>query len=198
MVSVICALDTRGKPLFVQQRMGRNNVPFLVFKFRTMNVAAPREVATHKLENPDQYISRVGETLRKLSIDELPQLINVLIGNMSIVGPRPVVLTETDLIALRKRNGANSIRRGYHRPGADQRPGQRHDQGKGVAGRRIRCQPLGLAGSPDPVQIGGVCTEIKGICEGANPRISTCREKDRTVGLIRMKGKASAVWQALF
>lgn len=86
-VSVICALDTKGKPLFVQQRMGRNNVPFLVFKFRTMNVAAPREVATHKLENPDQYISRVGETLRKLSIDELPQLINVLIGNMSIVGP---------------------------------------------------------------------------------------------------------------
>ena len=111
-VSVICALDTKGKPLFVQQRMGRNNVPFLVFKFRTMNVAAPREVATHKLENPDQYISRVGETLRKLSIDELPQLINVLIGNMSIVGPRPVVLTETDLIALRKRNGANSIRPG--------------------------------------------------------------------------------------
>ena len=88
-VSIIAAIDTKGKPLFIQQRMGKDNVPFMVFKFRTMNVAAPREVATHKLENPDQYISRVGETLRKLSIDELPQLINVLIGNMSIVGPRP-------------------------------------------------------------------------------------------------------------
>ena len=56
-VSIIAAIDTKGKPLFIQQRMGKDNVPFMVFKFRTMNVAAPREVATHKLENPDQYIS---------------------------------------------------------------------------------------------------------------------------------------------
>ena len=176
-VSVICALDTKGKPLFVQQRMGRNNVPFLVFKFRTMNVAAPREVATHKLENPDQYISRVGETLRKLSIDELPQLINVLIGNMSIVGPRPVVLTETDLIALRKRNGANSIRPGI--TGLAQISGRDNVtikekawlDGEYAANRSVLLDLRFLFKSV------GYVLKSKGICEGANPRISTCREK---------------------
>lgn len=177
-VSVICALDTKGKPLFVQQRMGRNNVPFLVFKFRTMNVAAPREVATHKLENPDQYISRVGETLRKLSIDELPQLINVLIGNMSIVGPRPVVLTETDLIALRKRNGANAIRPGI--TGLAQISGRDNVtikekawlDGEYAANRSVLLDLQILFKSV------GYVLKSKGICEGANPRISSsCKEK---------------------
>ncbi len=176
-VSIICAIDTRGKPLFVQQRMGKDNVPFSVFKFRTMNVAAPREVATHKLENPGQYISRVGETLRRLSIDELPQLINVFIGNMSIVGPRPVVLTETDLIALRKRNGANTVRPGI--TGLAQISGRDNVtiqekawlDGEYAANRSV-CLDLKIL-----FKSVGYVLKSKGVCEGANPRISSCKEK---------------------
>lgn len=111
-VSIIVAIDTRSTPIFVQYRMGRNNKPFKIFKFRTMNIAAPKDVATCKLNDSEKYISKVGRTLRRLSIDELPQFINVLLGQMSLVGPRPVVLTETDLIELRTRNGACSVRPG--------------------------------------------------------------------------------------
>ena len=176
-VSVIAAIDTKGKPLFIQQRMGKGNVPFMVFKFRTMNVAAPREVATHKLENPDQYISRVGETLRKLSIDELPQLINVLIGNMSIVGPRPVVLTETDLIALRGRNGANLVRPGI--TGLAQISGRDNvtiAQKAWLDGEYAAKCSVGMDLKILFKSVGYVLGS-KGICEGANPRISSCKEK---------------------
>lgn len=111
-LSVIAAVDTKGHPLFVQERMGRRGVPFYIYKFRTMSVKAPADVATHKLERPEQYISPVGEFLRRTSLDELPQLFNVLKGDMSFVGPRPVVLTETDLLTLRCENGADEVRPG--------------------------------------------------------------------------------------
>ena len=111
-LSVVVALDTKAFPIFVQVRMGRNNQPFNIFKFRTMLVSAPVDVATAKLANSDEYISKVGKLLRRTSIDELPQLLNILLGQMSIVGPRPVVLSETDLLELRTRNGACSVRPG--------------------------------------------------------------------------------------
>ena len=111
-VAVIAAIDTKGSPIFVQQRMGQYDMPFKIYKFRTMSVLAPANVATHKLENPEKYISKVGELLRRMSLDELPQLFNVLKGDMSVVGPRPVVLSERDLLGLRHRNGASRVRPG--------------------------------------------------------------------------------------
>ena len=88
-LAAISAVDTKGCPLFAQTRMGRNNQPFKMLKFRTMNVNAPANVATHKLRDAARYISPVGEVLRKFSLDELPQLFNILKGDMSMVGPRP-------------------------------------------------------------------------------------------------------------
>lgn len=111
-VALVAAIDTKGSPLFIQQRMGRNGKPFKMFKFRTMSVNAPANVATYLLDDADRYISKVGGLLRKLSLDELPQLLNILKGDMSFVGPRPVVLSEDDLLELRRRNGAGSVRPG--------------------------------------------------------------------------------------
>ncbi len=111
-LAVISTIDTKGCPLFIQTRMGRNNQPFKMLKFCTMSSSAPANVATHKLSNAHSFISPVGATLRKLSLDELPQLFNILKGDMSFVGPRPVVLTETDLLSMRVRNGACTVRPG--------------------------------------------------------------------------------------
>ncbi len=111
-VAIIAAVDTKGSPMFVQERMGRFNAPFKIYKFRTMSVYAPSNVATRKLSNPEQYISPIGNLLRRMSLDELPQLFNVLKGDMSFVGPRPVVLSERDLLRLRRRNGAGRVRPG--------------------------------------------------------------------------------------
>ena len=125
-LAAISAVDTKGCPLFAQTRMGRNNQPFKMLKFRTMNVNAPANVATHKLRDAARYISPVGEVLRKFSLDELPQLFNILKGDMSFVGPRPVVLSEKDLISLRVRNGACTVRPGLtgwsQIPGRDRLP----------------------------------------------------------------------------
>lgn len=111
-LALVAAIDTKGTPLFFQTRMGRNNQPFKMLKFRTMDSSAPANVATHKLEDAERYISPVGAKLRKLSLDELPQLFNILKGDMSFVGPRPVILAEKDLLALRVRNGACTVRPG--------------------------------------------------------------------------------------
>ena len=111
-VGVAAAVDTHGTPVFVQTRMGRCGKPFHVYKFRTMSVNAPANVPTYELNDPDAYISRVGSFLRRTSLDELPQLFNILKGEMSFVGPRPVVLNETELLELRRRNGAGIVRPG--------------------------------------------------------------------------------------
>ena len=111
-IAVAVAVDTKASPLFVQTRMGRNNVPFSMYKFRTMSPNAPANVATYKLQNANRYISRLGSLLRRTSVDELPQLWNILKGDMSFIGPRPVVLTEKLLLELRARNGANTVRPG--------------------------------------------------------------------------------------
>ncbi|MGI6265117.1 MAG: sugar transferase [Acutalibacteraceae bacterium] len=111
-VAVIAAADTKGAPIFAQTRMGRNNQPFKMLKFRTMSVNAPANVATNRLHDAERFISPVGAVLRKYSLDELPQLFNILKGDMSMIGPRPVVLTERKLLRLRVENGACSVRPG--------------------------------------------------------------------------------------
>ena len=103
-------LDSSGPILFSQQRMGRDGRPFRIWKLRTMSVTVPHDVPTRELK--ENSLTPYQRFLRKASIDELPQLWNILKGDMSLVGPRPVVLTERELIALRARNGADRIRPG--------------------------------------------------------------------------------------
>ena len=112
-VIVLCIkLDSPGPVLFRQKRVGIHKSHFNVLKFRTMRVDTPKEMPTHLLTNPERWITRVGRVLRKTSLDELPQLINILTGDMSIVGPRPALWNQYDLIAARDKYGANDIRPG--------------------------------------------------------------------------------------
>lgn len=105
-------LDSKGPIFFVQTRVGRNKRQFTIVKFRTMAIDAPHEVPTHLLENPNKWPTRVGRFLRRTSLDELPQVWNVLVGQMSFVGPRPALWNQDDLIAERDKYGANRIRPG--------------------------------------------------------------------------------------
>lgn len=95
--------------LFRQVRVGKNNVPFTMFKFRSMTKDAPHQMATENFENPEEYITTVGKIIRKTSLDELPQLFNVLKGDMSIIGPRPLIPAEKDVLAMRDEAGASKI-----------------------------------------------------------------------------------------
>lgn len=102
-------LDSRGPVFFRQKRVGIHKSHFMILKFRTMRIDTPKDTPTHLLENPQQYITRVGRFLRKTSLDELPQIINILKGDMAIVGPRPALWNQYDLIEERERYGANDI-----------------------------------------------------------------------------------------
>lgn len=105
-------LDSRGSIIFKQKRVGKNRSYFYIFKFRTMKIETPKEMPTHLLSNPEAYITRVGRFLRKTSLDELPQLFNILKGDMSIIGPRPALWNQYDLIEEREKYDANDIRPG--------------------------------------------------------------------------------------
>lgn len=105
-------LDSRGPALFKQMRSGKNRVPFEVYKFRTMSTDAPSDAPTNAFKDAGSFITRSGKIMRKLSLDELPQLFNVIKGDMSIVGPRPVVLKEKHLLTLRQPLGANGVKPG--------------------------------------------------------------------------------------
>ena len=105
-------LDSKGPVLFKQKRVGINKTFFTLYKFRTMRVDAPKNIPTHLLENPDMHITRVGQFLRKTSLDELPQLVNILYGEMSIIGPRPALWNQADLVAERDKYRANDVRPG--------------------------------------------------------------------------------------
>ena len=109
---VLIKLESPGPALFGQKRYGKDKKIFTVYKFRSMHTTAPRNIPTNDFHDAHAYITRVGRIIRKLSIDELPQLINVLQGHMSIVGPRPVVLTEISLIGERDKYGANAVKPG--------------------------------------------------------------------------------------
>lgn len=105
-------LDSEGPAIFKQDRMGKDGKVFTIYKFRTMKMSAPKDVAAGALENPDQYITRMGAFLRRTSIDELPQLWNVLRGDMSLVGYRPLCLTEAEVNAKRAKLGVLAVRPG--------------------------------------------------------------------------------------
>lgn len=109
LIAIAIKLDSEGPAIFKQKRFGIHKKTFYVFKFRTMKVESPKYVATRDLQNPEQWITRVGAFLRKTSLDELPQLCNILVGDMSIVGPRPVVVSERDVIEAREKYGANDV-----------------------------------------------------------------------------------------
>lgn len=102
-------LDSKGPILFKQKRVGIYKSYFNILKFRTMKIDTPKDTPTHLLTNPEQYITKVGKFLRKTSLDELPQIINILKGDMAIVGPRPALWNQYDLIAERDKYGANDI-----------------------------------------------------------------------------------------
>ena len=105
-------LDTPGPIFFKQKRVGINKTHFNILKFRTMRIDTPKDTPTHLLGNPDQYITKVGKFLRKTSLDELPQIFNIIKGEMSIIGPRPALWNQYDLIAERDKYNANDVRPG--------------------------------------------------------------------------------------
>lgn len=105
-------LDSKGPILFKQKRVGQNKKYFNILKFRTMYIDTPKDMPTHMLSNPDQYITKAGKFLRKTSLDELPQIINILKGEMAIIGPRPALWNQEDLIEERDKYYANDIRPG--------------------------------------------------------------------------------------
>lgn len=111
-LALIVVIDDPGPVFFSQKRVGKNQKLFSMLKFRTMRVSTPHDMPTHQLPNPDRYITRFGCFLRKTSLDELPQLLNILAGQMSIVGPRPALWNQDDLIAARESYGVHQVRPG--------------------------------------------------------------------------------------
>lgn len=102
-------LDSPGPVFFTQKRVGIHKTHFPIHKFRTMRIDTPKDVPTHLLEDPEQYITRTGKFMRKYSLDELPQIYDIFIGNMSIIGPRPALWNQFDLIEERDKYGANDV-----------------------------------------------------------------------------------------
>ena len=102
-------LDSRGPVMFRQRRIGVHRTTFDILKFRTMRIDAPHDVPTHLLSDPERWITRAGRVLRKTSLDELPQLFQIFTGKMSLVGPRPALWNETDLVREREKVGANDV-----------------------------------------------------------------------------------------
>ena len=111
-IGILIKRDSKGPVIFKQERYGKNKEPFYIYKFRTMRLDAPNDVSTEELKDSKNYITKIGGFLRRTSLDELPQLFNILLGQMTVVGPRPVVLKEKNLIALRDIYGANNIKPG--------------------------------------------------------------------------------------
>ena len=111
-IAVAIKIDDPGPVLFRQKRVGIHKTHFSIMKFRTMKMDTPKDTPTHLLENPEQYITKVGKFLRKSSLDELPQIFQIFTGKMSIIGPRPALWNQFDLIAERDKYGANDVRPG--------------------------------------------------------------------------------------
>ena len=111
-IAVAIKMDDPGPVFFRQKRVGIHKTHFQIMKFRTMKMETPRDMPTHLLENPEQYITRMGKFLRKSSLDELPQIFQIFTGDMSIIGPRPALWNQFDLIEERDKYGANDVRPG--------------------------------------------------------------------------------------
>ena len=111
-VAIAIKIDDPGPVFFRQKRVGIHKSHFQILKFRTMKMETPKDTPTHLLENPEQYITRVGKVLRKTSLDEIPQIFQIFTGEMSIIGPRPALWNQFDLIEERDKYGANDVRPG--------------------------------------------------------------------------------------
>lgn len=116
-LAVAIKIDDPGPVLFKQKRIARDNKDgtvkyFYILKYRSMKTSTPKDMPTHLLKNPEQYITRVGGFLRKTSLDELPQIFNIFLGQMAIIGPRPALYNQTDLYEERAKYGANKVRPG--------------------------------------------------------------------------------------
>ena len=112
LIALIIKITDPGPVFFKQKRVGIHKSYFQLYKFRSMKMSTPKDCPTHLLENPEQYITSIGRFLRKSSLDELPQLFNIWTGEMSIIGPRPALWNQEDLIAERDKYGANDVRPG--------------------------------------------------------------------------------------
>jgi O-antigen biosynthesis protein WbqP len=112
LLSIAIKINSRGPVIFKQKRVGKDKSYFNIYKFRTMYVDTPKDMPTHLVDNPEAYITKVGKFLRKTSLDELPQLANILKGDMAVIGPRPALWNQYDLINERDKYQANSIRPG--------------------------------------------------------------------------------------
>ena len=111
-ICLVIKLTSPGPVFFKQKRVGKNKTFFNILKFRTMRIDTPKDCPTHLLKNPAQYITKVGKFLRKTSLDELPQIFNIFKGDMSVIGPRPALWNQDDLIAERDKYGANELKPG--------------------------------------------------------------------------------------
>lgn len=111
-IGFLIKITSKGSIIFKQERSGLNRKPFLIYKFRSMKISAPSNVPTNSLENHCEHITKIGKFIRRTSIDELPQLFNILKGDMSFVGPRPLLCSEVDVLDGRELFNANSIRPG--------------------------------------------------------------------------------------
>ena len=114
-MGILCAaiyLEDKGPVIFTQKRIGKDQKTFTLYKFRTMKMDTPHDTPTHLLADPEQYITKAGRFLRKFSLDELPQLLNILLGHMSLVGPRPALWNQYDLMAEREKYGVHQLRPG--------------------------------------------------------------------------------------
>lgn len=111
-LSLLVFLDDPGPVIFFQRRVGKDRKIFRIYKFRTMKRNAPHELPTHRMTHPENHLTRIGGFLRRYSLDELPQLVNILLGQMSFVGPRPALWNQDDLLRAREASGANAVRPG--------------------------------------------------------------------------------------
>lgn len=111
-VALAIKIESKGPVIFKQKRIGIHKKHFMILKFRTMRIDTPRDAPTHELADPKKWITKVGGFLRKTSLDELPQIFNIFVGHMSIIGPRPALWNQDDLIAERDKYGANDVKPG--------------------------------------------------------------------------------------
>ena len=111
-IALAIKIDSKGPILFKQKRVGKNKKLFNILKFRTMRIDTPHDAPTHELQDPKKWITKVGGFLRKTSLDELPQIFNIFVGQMSIIGPRPALWNQYDLIEERDKYGANDVKPG--------------------------------------------------------------------------------------
>ena len=112
LIALIIKLESKGPVFFRQTRIGKDRTTFQIYKFRTMVTETPKDMPTHLLNDPSRYITRFGAFLRRSSLDEIPQCLNILHGDMSVIGPRPALWNQDDLIEARERVGANAVRPG--------------------------------------------------------------------------------------